>query len=345
MVDIPKGISKRGDKFRVSVMVKGKRKTATLKTLEEALAALQQMKIGLFDVTSGQYTNWNLKTAWEHYVDHRVAVSPHSTANHKKFAWYGKTILNHFGPLVDLDDINQKTIAEFFDELTINRNYSASVVNYMGTLLYQMQLHAFKRGRKRIQPERMQGMKLTKGRIRYVTDEEEIRMLDWYDHTARESFGDLVRFYLDTGLRKSEALRLKFRDVDMETGRISIWETKTNSPRHVKMTHRVRHILERLARGQNDQNARVFKHIAERKFYRVWIDMREAVGLGDDAQFVIHTLRHTCCTRLLGAGVDIRTVMQWMGHKSIEQTQRYAHFMPGKLDDAAAALDTLATVK
>ena len=37
--------------------------------------------------------------------------------------------------------------------------------------------------------------------------------------------------------------------------------------------------------------------------------------------------------------------MQWMGHKSIEQTQRYAHFMPGKLDDAAAALDTLATVK
>ena len=36
MTNLPKGISKRGDKFRVSVMVNGKRKTATLKTLEEA---------------------------------------------------------------------------------------------------------------------------------------------------------------------------------------------------------------------------------------------------------------------------------------------------------------------
>ena len=73
--------------------------------------------------------------------------------------------------------------------------------------------------------------------------------------------------------------------------------------------------------------------------------MREAIGLGDDKQFVIHTLRHTCATRLLGSGVDIRTVMQWMGHSSIEQTQRYAHFIPSKLDDAADALNTLATVK
>jgi site-specific recombinase XerD len=73
--------------------------------------------------------------------------------------------------------------------------------------------------------------------------------------------------------------------------------------------------------------------------------MREAIGLGEDKQFVIHTLRHTCATRLLGSGVDIRTVMQWMGHSSIEQTQRYAHFIPSKLDDAADALNTLATVK
>jgi integrase len=33
--------------------------------------------------------------------------------------------------------------------------------------------------------------------------------------------------------------------------------------------------------------------------------------------------------------------MQWMGHTSIEMTQRYAHFIPKNMDDAAGALDSL----
>ena len=52
-----------------------------------------------------------------------------------------------------------------------------------------------------------------------------------------------------------------------------------------------------------------FGDVAERWFYRDWIEMRDAIGLGADEQFVIHMLRHTCCTRLLSAGVDIRTTM------------------------------------
>ena len=69
--------------------------------------------------------------------------------------------------------------------------------------------------------------------------------------------------------------------------------------------------------------------------------MRAAIGLEDDEQFVIHTLRHTCCTRLVSAGVDLRSVQEWMGHSSIDMTQRYAHFIPSKLDDAADALQRL----
>mgnify|MGYP006085271221 FL=1 len=84
-----------------------------------------------------------------------------------------------------------------------------------------------------------------------------------------------------------------------------------------------------------------FGDVAERRFYRDWIEMRDAIGLGADEQFVIHMLRHTCCTRLLSAGVDIRTTMQWMGHTSIQMTQRYAHFIPQNMDDAADALDGL----
>ena len=343
--NLPKGITERSGKFRVSIMVAGKRRTATCKTLEEAEATTAQLKAGLFVAVGAERQVWNIQTAWQNYVDYRVAASPHSTSNHKKFRWYGKMIFEFFGPLTNLDEITVTNQSEFFDELTVNRAYSATVVNYLGTLLHQMQLHAHKRGRKRVPPTRMQGRKLTKGRVRFVSDIEEAQMLDWYDRTGREDFADLVKFYIDTGFRKSEAFRLRFNDLDFKTGRITVWETKTNNPRTVKMTNRVRDVLERLSRTTNEHDAFVFRHIAERKFYKIWIEMREAIGLGEDKQFVIHTLRHTCATRLLGAGVDIRTAMAWLGHSSIEQTQRYAHFIPSKLDDAADALDTLATVK
>ena len=342
---LPKGITERSGKFRVSIMVAGKRRTATCTTLEEAEATAAQLKSGLFDVTATEKQVWNLETAWENYVDYRVASSPNSTANAKKFSWYGKLIFNFFGPQIKLDEITVANQADFFDELTVKRAYSASVVNYLGTLLHQMQLHAHKRGRKRIPPTRMQGRKLTKGRVRFVSDLEEAKMLDWYERTDREEFGNMVKFFIDTGFRKAEAFRLRFNDLDFKTGRITVWETKTNTPRTVKMTARVRAILESLERQSNEHDAKVFRRVSEKKFYRVWWEMREAIGLDGDKQFVIHCLRHTCATRLCGAGVDIRTVMAWLGHKSIEQTQRYAHFIPSKMDDAAEALDTLATVK
>ena len=340
---LPKGITERSGKFRVSIMVAGKRRTATCKTLEEAEATTAQLKLGLYETTAIEKKTWNLQTAWENYVDYRVAASTHSTSNPKKFNWYGRMIFDFFGPLANLDEITVANQSAFFDFLTVDRKYSASTVNYLGTLLHQMQLHAHKRGRKRIPPVRMQGRKLTKGRVRFVSDLEEATMLDWYDRTGREEFGNMVKFYIDTGFRKSEAFRLRFNDLDFKTGRITVWETKTNTPRTVKMTARVRAILESLERQSNEHDAKVFRRVSEKKFYRVWWEMREAIGLDGDKQFVIHCLRHTCATRLCGAGVDIRTVMAWLGHKSIEQTQRYAHFIPSRMDDAADALDTLAT--
>ena len=62
--------------------------------------------------------------------------------------------------------------------------------------------------------------------------------------------------------------------------------------------------------------------------------VREA-GIKD---FTWHCLRHTFASRLVMAGVDIRTVQELMGHKSITMTMRYAHLSP---EHSAAALEKL----
>jgi len=50
----------------------------------------------------------------------------------------------------------------------------------------------------------------------------------------------------------------------------------------------------------------------------------------DEEQFSLHKFRRTCITRLLRAGLDLRTVMSIAGHSSIESTMRYLRPMEGE---------------
>ncbi len=76
---------------------------------------------------------------------------------------------------------------------------------------------------------------------------------------------------------------------------------------------------------------------------REWFDPAvKAAGLKD---FTWHCLRHTFASRLVMAGVDLRTVQELMGHKTIQMTVRYAHLAPKhqlaavqRLCDTGAAL-------
>jgi len=45
-------------------------------------------------------------------------------------------------------------------------------------------------------------------------------------------------------------------------------------------------------------------------------------GLNSE-KFDLKTFRSTYATRMLRSGFDVRTVQQWMGHKSLETTMRY----------------------
>jgi site-specific recombinase XerD len=52
-----------------------------------------------------------------------------------------------------------------------------------------------------------------------------------------------------------------------------------------------------------------------------------------------HILRHTYCSRLVMAGVDLKTAQELMGHKTLAMTARYAHLSPGHLKTAIQKLD------
>ena len=77
--------------------------------------------------------------------------------------------------------------------------------------------------------------------------------------------------------------------------------------------------------------------LGHRRMYERLRAALKAAGL--DETFGFHTLRHSYGTALAAQGVPMRTLQEWMGHRDIQTTQRYADYCPnpGERDVVEAA--------
>jgi len=119
--------------------------------------------------------------------------------------------------------------------------------------------------------------------------------------------------------------------IDLGAGVIRLEDSKNGAGRFVRLNTRALAVLTAL-RDRDLGTGRVF---VLNKVPRWFTDAIKVAGLKD---VTWHTLRHTFISRLMMAGVDVRTVMELAGHKSISMTMRYAHLAPGH---SAKALEKL----
>ena len=173
------------------------------------------------------------------------------------------------------------------------------------------------------------------GRIRYLSRAEEAWLFASLDEIDG-NFGALARLLIDTGARVGEALQLRWADTGDET--VTFWETKANLPRSVPLTGKAKIVLA----GQRGKN-RIgpFAMVRYPNFRNAWNRAKVRCGLAADDQIVPHILRHTCASRLAQSGVDIKRIQEFLGHKTLTMTLRYAHLAPRHLDVCAKALDAL----
>lgn len=80
-------------------------------------------------------------------------------------------------------------------------------------------------------------------------------------------------------------------------------------------------------------------HIAPHRYRAAWNEAKAEMGLADDRDLVPHVLRHTCASRLVKGGIDIRRVQMWLGHQTLTMTMRYAHLATFDLDNCVAVLE------
>jgi len=177
-------------------------------------------------------------------------------------------------------------------------------------------------------------------RDRILTLAEERRLLEACDsHPYRRHLRSLLIFLLDTGCRKSEALKLRWRSVCFATRIITIegMTTKTLKTRQVAMTGRVFRELTALREpSDRDSDATVFgiRSNVKNSFRSV---CREA---GVDG-LTLHSLRHSAATRLVKGQMPLQMVGRILGHSQPQTTYRYLSADLETAAQAAAIFDAL----
>jgi integrase len=311
-------IRKRGRSWQVDGVIDGRRFRRQFKTAAEAEAFV---RAGREDERRGH-------TLGELYASVNAArwVSLKSTA----MSDLGNQIVNHLGAETPVRSITASTLHDMVSDLK-RRGKANGTVNRWIAGLGVMLRHALDLGWIDSRPE-VKPLKEPSGRNRFLTSEEEreiveiVRRID--DRTAK-----LVVVLADTGLRLSEAIDLRWRDV--ANNQVSVHDTKNGLSRTVPLSRRAGEVLASLPRDTDRPFSFTDRHRASHIFTRA----RELSSMRGDKEVVMHTLRHTCASRLVQRGVPIAVVSAWLGHKCLAVTMRYSHLRPDQLHDYAHVLE------
>lgn len=243
-----------------------------------------------------------------------------------------------------LDTITTADVERFRDSLLDGR--APATVNRYRALLSGMFKRALRLGLVAVNPVRgVPQFREAGQRLAYLTPEEEAVIRDALPERLRPAFTVSV----NTGLRWSEQAGLRWRDVDVLTGVLTVPLSKNGTTHRVPINSAVRSVLvdlaarrqrmddpgEMLFRDSYRQTARLF----ERAIERAQAALRDA---GKDASRLVgytwHGNRHTFASRLVMAGVDPRTVQVLGGWKTLSMVARYTHLSADHLHAAVERL-------
>lgn len=157
-----------------------------------------------------------------------------------------------------------------------------------------------------------------------IQDDWYLSLLDQFERMELREDRQLTQFLWLMGCRVSEALGLTWDRVEPTS--ILFTKTKGNKARRLPMPGKVLSLLA----SRNGTGDKVF-NLSYRSYAEHYSAARDAVverlGLSAETRkaWVIHTLRHTCLTRLASDGWSGPQLQAWGGHSSMAVTQRYIH--------------------
>lgn len=157
------------------------------------------------------------------------------------------------------------------------------------------------------------------------------RLLQAAGKTRNPFLLPVVRFALETAMRRGEILALRFRDVDIERCTAKIRMSKNGHARTIPLSSPAVALLETTIAVMSEKdkagNERIFP-ITPLALRLAWDRLTKRAKI-DDLHF--HDLRHEAISRFFEKGLTVPEVASISGHRDIRMLLRYAHADRGKL--------------
>lgn len=164
-------------------------------------------------------------------------------------------------------------------------------------------------------------------RKRRLQGSEEQLLLDGCAGGKIQFIRTIIILAIETGMRRSEILGLKWTDISQERRVISLVMTKNGSSRDVPLSQQAFDALTDWRGRANPDEPRVFP-IAFGSFEQCWGRLLVRVGI---TGLRFHDLRHEAISRLFEKGMNVIEVSSISGHKEIRMLARYTHLSADNL--------------
>jgi site-specific recombinase XerD len=237
----------------------------------------------------------------------------------------------------DIKLIDDKQIIAFLQYLVIDRKVSPSYQNqsinaikfyYERVLGGKRKFYFLERPRKdRKLPNVLSDIEVTKT----------IKLVKNIKHKA------LIMITYSGGLRISEVINLKIKDIDTRRMQIFVRQAKGRKDRYTLLSKKVVPVLREYFKEYKPKEW-LFEGIkgnqySESSIYTIVIEAFRRAGIKKKAS--PHTLRHCFGTHLLENGTDLRYIQALMGHSSSKTTEIYTHITTKGFDQIENPLDKL----
>ena len=162
-----------------------------------------------------------------------------------------------------------------------------------------------------------------KPRTRRATQEELFILIAHAKKQRNKYISTIIQFAVETGMRRSEILKLKWIDVNLKTRIASLYDTKNGDERHIPLTKTAVQLLSNLTQLSDF----VFP-ISANCLRLAWERCRKKSNIKG---LRFHDLRHEAVSRYFEMGLSVPEVALISGHKDVRQLFRYTHLKPESL--------------
>ncbi len=170
--------------------------------------------------------------------------------------------------------------------------------------------------------------KSSPSRTRRLNGNEFTLLMDAVASCRNPHIKPVILFAIETGMRRSEILRIEWANIDLNNRTLSIDETKNGSPRIIALTQSAAEVL---AEQHGKGLCQPFPLSIE-SFHMAW---KRLMARSDIKNLHFHDLRHEAISRFFEKGLSVPEVALISGHKDYRMLARYTHL---RAEDVAKKL-------